>query len=626
MDLKLHYDTDISYDSYLFHEGTNYRSHELLGAHKYTRDGLEDAVCFTVWAPRAKEVFLIGDFNDWNEHNIPMQRFEKSGIWLVIVEGVKTFDSYKYKIVSDSGELRYKADPYAYHAEERPHSASKYFDLEGFEWTDKKWQNAKEKLDIYNMPLNIYEANILSWKKNEDGSQYSYRQFADEIIPYIKKMGYTHLELMPIMEHPFDGSWGYQITGFFAPTSRYGTPHDFMYLVNECHRNNIGVILDWVPVHFCKDDHGLARFDGTYLYESLDKFKAENTSWGTLNFDYSKPEVRSFMISNALYWHEYYHIDGLRVDAVAFMIHNGYGVPGAVVTDDEVSIAFIKELNTAVFAQYPNTLMIAEESTAWPLVTGPIDKGGLGFNYKWNMGWMHDILEYMKADPLARKFMHNQLRFSFTYTYSENYILPLSHDEVVHGKKSLIDKMPGTYEEKFANLKLLYGYMMAHPGKKLNFMGGEFAQFIEWDEWKELDWFLLDYDAHRKMQEYVTDLNKFYKKNSEFFELDTVPEGFEWVEHDNVDESILMFERINKEGEKMICIFNFTPVERLSYPVGVDKEGIYRTLLSSDRARYGGNTARVKTYRTKKEKFHGRDFGLRVDIAPLGAMFIKFSK
>ncbi len=626
MDLKIHYDKDVSYESYLFHEGTNYRSHEFLGAHKFVDDKMEDAVSFSVWAPRAREVFLIGDFNDWNEENIPMKKFEKSGIWTVVVEGVKEFDSYKYKIISDSGEVRFKADPYAFHAEERPHSASKYFDINGFEWNDKKWQKSKENVDVYNMPLNIYEANILSWKKNEDGTQYSYRQFADEIIPYLKKMGYTHLELMPIMEHPFDGSWGYQITGFFAPTSRYGTPHDFMYLVNECHKNNIGVILDWVPVHFCKDDHGLARFDGTYLFESLDRFKSENTSWGTLNFDYSKPEVRAFMISNALYWHEYYHIDGLRVDAVAFMIHNGYGVPGAAVTDDIVSIDFIKELNKTVFAQYPKTLMIAEESTAWPMVTGPIDKGGLGFNYKWNMGWMHDILEYMKADPLARKHMHNQLRFSFTYTYSENYILPLSHDEVVHGKKSLIDKMPGTYEEKFANLRLLLGFMMAHPGKKLNFMGGEFAQFIEWDEWKELDWFLLDYDSHKKTHEYVADLNKFYKQSSEFFELDIDPKGFEWIEHENYNESILMFERINKDGEKMICIFNFTPVERLSYPVGVDKPGIYRTLLSSDRQRYGGNTPRVKTYRTKDEKFHGRDYGLRVDIAPLGAMFIKFSK
>lgn len=626
MDIKLHYDRDISYEAYLFSEGKNYNAYEFLGAHKYQEKGLKNAVSFTVWAPYAEEIYLIGDFNDWNEENIPLQRFEDTNIWQVIVEGVEVFDSYKYKIISKLGEARYKCDPFAVHAEERPKTASKYFDLDGFKWNDKKWQNSMKKKDIYNMPLNIYEANILSWKKNEDGTQYSYRMFADEIVPYLKKMNYTHLELMPILEHPYDGSWGYQITGFYAPTSRYGTPHDFMYLVNKCHEEGIGIILDWVPVHFAKDDHGLARFDGSYLFESLDQIKAENASWGTLNFDYSKGEVRSFMISNAIYWHEFYHIDGLRVDAVAYMLYKGFGTAEGELEENEESVEFLQELNKAIFERFPNTLMIAEESTAWPMVTAPIHEGGLGFNYKWNMGWMHDILEYMEADPIYRKDMHNQLRFSFTYNHAENYILPLSHDEVVHGKKSLLDKMPGNYFDKFASLRLLLGYMMGHPGKKLLFMGGEFGQFIEWNEWRELDWFLLDYDSHRGIQTYVKELNKLYLDLSEFYELDVKDEGFNWIEHENANESILMFERINKKGEKLICIYNFTPIERLDYPVGVDKEGTYRTLMSSDRKRYGGNTTRVKTYRTGDESFHGREHGLRVDIPPLSAMFLKHSK
>lgn len=623
--MRLYYDRDISDEAYLFHQGTNYQSYKFLGALKYKDENIE-GVSFTVWAPRAREIYLIGDFNDWNEGNIPLKRFGETGIWQVVIEGVDLYDNYKYKIITEDGEARYKADPFAFHAEERPKSASKYYDLSNFKWTDKKWLKNLDKHNGMSAPINIYEANLLSWKKNEDGSQYSYRKFADEIVPYLNKMGYTHLEIMPIMEHPFDGSWGYQITGLYAPTSRYGTPKDFMYLVNKCHQNNIGVILDWVPVHFSKDDHGLARFDGTYLYESLDRLKAENVSWGTLNFDYSKPEVRSFMISNAMYWHEYYHVDGLRVDAVAYMIHHGYGVPGSEVTENHEAIDFVKHLNSLMNQEYPNTLMIAEESTAFQKVTGSVDEGGLGFTYKWNMGWMNDILEYFEADPINRKLMHDQLRFSFTYAYSENYLLPLSHDEVVHGKNSLLDKMPGSYEEKFASLRLLYAYMMAHQGKKLLFMGGEFGQFIEWNEWKELDWFLLDYDSHKSMQVYVEELNKFYAGHSEFYEIDNSYDGFEWIEHENADESILSFERINSKGEKIICIFNFTPVDRVDYPIGVDEKGRYRTLMSTDRKRYGGKTQRVKTYFTGQENFHGRDYGIRVDLPGLSALYLKHSK
>ncbi len=625
MDFELRYLEDVNYQAYLFHEGTNYKSHELLGAHEYI-DGDYSGVSFVVWAPRAKEIYLVGDFNDWAEESIPMERIYGTGLWNVVVSGVKLYDTYKYRIITDRDEVKYKADPFAFHAEERPKTGSKYFKLDGFKWNDDKWIKEKEKIDIYNSPMNIYEVNILSWKKNEDGSQFSYRLFADEIIPYVKKRGYTHIELMPIMEHPYDGSWGYQVSGYFAPTSRYGTPHDFMYLVDECHKHGIGVILDWVPLHFCKDDFALAKFDGTYLYEAFDVQKSENTSWGTLNFDFSKPEVRSFLISNAQYWHELYHIDGFRVDAVAFMLYHNYGRDDSEIYENEDAIKFLKKLNTIIFEEYPHTLMIAEESTAWPNVTAPIDQDGLGFNFKWNMGWMNDILEYMEEDPINRKFSHDKLRFSFTYTYSENYILPFSHDEVVHGKKSLLDKMPGSYEDKFANLRLLYGFMMAHPGKKLLFMGGEFGQFIEWNEWRSLDWHLLEYDMHRKLSDYVDELNAFYRDNTEFYEIDTSYDGFEWIEHENADESILMFNRVNKAGEKMICIFNFTPVERLNYPVGVDEEGRYRTLLSSDRNRYGGNTARVKTYHTKDEAFHGRSHGLRVDIPPLSAMFLKISK
>ncbi|MDO5724817.1 MAG: 1,4-alpha-glucan branching protein GlgB [Tissierellia bacterium] len=624
-EVKIKYVDNLDHDAYLFHEGTNYMAYKFLGAHPYKTRGFNGAR-FALWAPRAKEIYLIGDFNDWNEENIPMKRIENTGIWSVCVDGVKEFDAYKYKIITEHGEVRYKADPFAFHAEERPMSASKFYDINGYKWKDKKYLKSLQEKDMYNSPMNIYEANILSWRKNEDGSQYSYRKFADEIVPYLKSMGYTHLELMPIMEHPYDGSWGYQITGYFAPTSRFGTPKDFMYLVDKLHQNNIGIILDWVPVHFCKDDHGLARFDGTYLYESIDKQKAENYSWGTLNFDYSKPEVISFLMSNAVYWHEMYHIDGLRVDAVSFMIYDGYGKPGVEISENEDGLRFIKTLNAQMAKQYPNSLMIAEEATAYPKVTAKVQDDGLGFNFKWNMGWMNDILEYFESDPINRKYLHDQLRFSMTYMFSEKYILPLSHDEVVHGKKSLLDKMPGDYENKFANLRLLLSYMIAHPGKKILFMGGEFGQFIEWNEWKELDWLLLDYDMHKKLKDYVSELNKFYTDSSEFWELDNSFDGFQWVEHENANESILVFQRINKDEEKITCIFNFTPVERLNYPIGVDEEGRYRTLFSSDRLRYGGETKRVKTYYTKDEAFHGRKHGLRVDIPPLSALFLKKSK
>lgn len=618
MELNYHYERDISYEAYLFNQGKNFEAYKFLGAHRE-----KTGVSFSLWAPRAAEVYLVGDFNNWEDTSLPMQRFETTGIWQIVLEDVEVFDAYKYRIITEAGDVLYKADPFAFHAEERPKTASKYFDINGYKWTDKTWQKNKEKTNLYKSPINIYEVNLLSWRKNPDGSQYSYKKLKDELITYVKKMGYTHIELMPIIEHPYDGSWGYQGTGYFAPTSRFGTPFDFMDFVNACHKNNIGVIMDWVPVHFAVDDFGLRKFDGTYLYESLDQSKANNEAWGSYNFDFTKNQVRSFLISSAIFWQDFYHIDGLRVDAVAYMIYEDFPHQQDNFKVDEQAIRFLQELNTEVFKRFPYNLMIAEESSAWPNVSRPVDIGGLGFNFKWNMGWMNDILDYMETDPLFRKDKHNQLRFSFTYQYSENYILPFSHDEVVHGKKSLLDKMPGTYEEKFASLRLLLAYMIGHPGKKLSFMGNEFGQFIEWDEWKELDWFLLDYDSHKGIQDFVKDLNNFYKDNSEFFQEDFDPKGFEWVEHENANESILVFDRINTKGEKITCIYNFTPVDRPAYPIGVDYEGSYRTLLSTDKKKYGGKTPRVKTYKTKDEAFNGRDYGIRVDIPGLSALFLK---
>ncbi len=608
-------------DAYLFHEGSFYKSYEFLGAHR-----VDEGVRFVVWAPRAREVFLIGDFNKWNENNLPLKRIESSGLWNIVVEGVEEFQSYKYRIIGEKGEIRIKSDPYAFHAETRPHTASKYYDLKGFHWTDDRWMKTREA--NYTKSLSIYEVNLMSWKRKENGDPYSYRELADSLIPYAKSMGFTHIELMPIMEHPFDGSWGYQTTGYFAPTSRFGSPKDFMYFVNKCHKMGIGIILDWVPVHFCKDDFALARFDGSYCFESSNRDLAENDQWGTLNFDFSKPEVLSFLISNAIYWHDYYHIDGIRIDAVAYMLYldfagknlkNEYGG-----RENLHAIDFIKKLNTAIFKEYPTTMMIAEESTTWPLITFPIDKGGLGFNYKWNMGWMNDILEYMETDPYFRKGNQNALTFSITYCFSENFVLALSHDEVVHGKKSLLDKMPGNYEEKFANLRLLYLYMFAHPGKKLIFMGGEFGQFIEWDEWKELDWFLLDYELHEKMQRFLRELNNLYKNEETLYSLDQTYDGFSWIEHENHQESIIAFERIDSKGEKVLAIFNFTPVERKSYPINIDKEGQYKTLINSHHSKYGGSIKRVKSYKTIKKKRHNREHTILVDLPPLGGLYLKF--
>ena len=619
--MEINYIKDGEFDAYLFGEGTYYRSYEFLGAHKVD----ESFYRFVVWAPRAREVFLIGDFNNWNNEDLPMKKIGDSGLWNIVIDRVSEYDCYKYRIIGQDGEERIKSDPYGFHFEERPSTASKVYNIKNYEWTDDKWLKNRE-LD-FNAPMSIYEVNLLSWRKKEEGVQYSYVEMARDLVSYVKKMGYTHVELMPITEFPFDGSWGYQTTGYFAPTSRFGTPKDFMYLVDQFHKNNIGVILDWVPVHFCKDDFALARFDGTYCYESSDHAKAENEQWGTLNFDFSKGEVLSFLISSAMYWLDYYHIDGIRVDAVAYMLYHDFGgkdiknIYGG--RENLEAVEFIKRLNSIIKKNYPQVLLIAEESTTWPMISHPVEDGGLGFDYKWNMGWMNDVLKYIEMDPIFRKDHQSLLTFSIMYAFSEKFILPLSHDEVVHGKKSLLDKMPGSYEEKFAGLRLLYLYMYAHPGKKLLFMGGEFGQFIEWDEWKELDWFLLEYPLHEKMKVYVEQLNKVYREEKTLWEVDTSYDGFKWIEHENHQESILAFERVDSQGNNMICIFNFTPVARNNYPIGVNKPGNYRTIINSDHKRYGGELKRIKSYKTKDEGIHHRNHRIEVDLPPMGGLFLK---
>lgn len=614
------------FDAHLFHEGTFYRSYEFLGSHGVKGENGE-AVRFVVWAPNAKKVYLMGDFNDWNEGDLPLKKIGDTGLFHICVYNIDEFDTYKYRILAYNDEVRIKSDPYAFHSETKPKTASKYYHIKGYSWGDEKWMEERKAIDSNSEPMSIYEVNLSSWRRKKNGDSYSYTELAKDLVSYVKKMKFTHIELMPIMEHPFDGSWGYQQTGYFSPTSRFGTPKDFMYFVDECHRNDIGLILDWVPVHFCKDDHGLARFDGTHLFESSNREIAENQGWGTLNFDFTKKEVWSFLMSNAIYWLEEYHIDGLRIDAVANMLYlnfTGLDIKNKFGGHENLdAVEFLKTLNIVVSERFPGALMMAEDSTSWPKVTHPVSEGGLGFKYKWNMGWMNDTLEYMETDPLFRKGNQNALTFGIMYAFNESYILPLSHDEVVHGKKSLLDKMPGSYEDKFNSLRLLYLYMYFYPGKKLLFMGGEFGQFIEWNEWKELDWHLLDYDSHKGIQDFVRDLNKMYREESTFYQLDNSYEGFKWIEHTNHAESIIAFERIDKNGEKTIGIFNFTPVDRKAYRIGVDHPGKYKTLMCSSHKRYGGELKRVKTYKTKELKSHGRKHSIEVDLPGLSGLILK---
>lgn len=619
---------------YLFHKGENYKTYELLGCHRAEQDG-QTGFLFRVWAPHAKGIRVVGDFNHWDYTAAPkMAQMENSSdLWECFIPGVQIYDAYKYYIEKQDGSFCYKSDPYAYHMETRPGTASKVYDIDGFKWTDGRYRSTVSRRNLMKNPLNIYELHLGSWKQTEEGEFLSYNRLAEQLIPYVKEMGYTHIELMPVSEYPFDPSWGYQVTGYYAPTSRYGTPHAFMNFVNQCHLAGIGVIVDWVAAHFPKDEQGLYEFDGQCCYEYEDPLKNEHPDWGTRIFDYGKNEVKSFLISNVVYWLEKYHVDGIRVDAVASMLYLDYGKQDGQWRANQYgenknleAIEFLREMNTAAFEANPSALMIAEESTAFPLVTKPPYEGGLGFNFKWNMGWMNDMLQYMSTDPLYRKGLHHNLTFSLTYAFSENYILPLSHDEVVHGKASMINKMPGDYDQKFDNLRAFYGYMMAHPGKKLNFMGNEFAQFIEWNFAQGLDWLLLDYPRHRQMRDYVKDLNHFYLEHPPLWQNDTDWEGFQWISHDDHEQSVIAFRRIDQKGKELIAVCNFCPVLRENYRIGVPYRGKYTPVLSSDDKKYGGLGTALTAVTSEDVPMHGYLQSVELTVPPMSTVFYTVEK
>ena len=618
-------------DRYLFGQGTHYEIYKLMGAHPTKQKG-KDGVYFAVWAPRAQEVAVVGDFNGWDPNENIMKCDNDMGIYQLFIPGVKSGDLYKFCITSPSGELLYKADPYANYAEKRPGNASRVYDITNFKWNDSVWMKNRQNYDVNKNAMSIYEVHPGSWRKHpqnehdEDGF-YNYRELAHSLAEYVKDMGYTHVELMGIAEHPFDGSWGYQVTGYYAPTSRYGTPDDFQYFVNYMHKNKIGVILDWVPAHFPKDAHGLADFDGTPTYEYADPRKGEHPDWGTKVFDYEKNEVKNFLIANALFWMEQYHIDGLRVDAVASMLYLDYGrengqwVPNKYGENKNLeAIEFFKHLNTVVLGRNKGTVMIAEESTAWPKVTAHPEEGGLGFSLKWNMGWMHDFLEYMKLDPYFRQYNHHKMTFSLTYAYSENYVLVLSHDEVVHLKCSMINKMPGLGQDKIENLKVGYSYMLGHPGKKLLFMGQEFGQYQEWSEARELDWYLTAESSHRELRDYVKELLKMYKKYPALYATDHTEGAFEWINADDACRSIYSFIRKSPTGRNnLLFVINCTPVARDDYRVGVPKKKQYRLVLNSKDPKFGGNVPVEKTvYMAQKKECDGREFSFAYPLPAYG--------
>ena len=614
---------------YLFHQGNNFEAYRYFGSHLEEQDGQPGAV-FRVWAPHAKAVSVVGDFNSWVPTSHPMEKVS-DGIWELFIPGIKIYDVYKYCITTPADELVYKADPYAFHAETRPSNGSKVFDISGFDWHDAAWEDAQKKNDVINGPMSIYELHAGSWKMKEDGVPYNYSELADQLVPYIKDMGYTHVELLPITEYPFDGSWGYQVSGYFAPTSRYGTPHDFMEFVDKLHAAGIGVILDWVPAHFPKDAHGLYAFDGECTYEYSDLKKGEHKEWGTRVFDYGKNEVRSFLISSAMYWADLFHFDGIRVDAVASMLYLDYGrEPGEWTPNKDggnenyEAVDFFRQLNSAVLTRHPSMMMIAEESTAWPMITMPPDVGGLGFNFKWNMGWMNDMLRYMSLDPLFRKGNHDCITFSFFYAFSENFVLPISHDEVVHGKCSLIGKMPGEYDDKFSSMRLFFAYMMAHPGKKLLFMGSEFGQFKEWAYKEGLDWLLLDYEKHRRLQAFSKELNHFYTAHPALWQIDYSWEGFQWISSDDNSNSVIAFRRIDRDGKDLITVFNFTPNDHEDYRIGVPEKGTYKVVMDTALKKYGGTKPRLcGTYKTKKIPMHNMEQSISLKLSGLSALYLE---
>ena len=625
------------FDQYLFGQGTHYDLYNKLGAHPMTVDG-EEGVYFAVWAPNAAAVSIVGDFNEWDENATPMERLDPLGIYQIFLTGIKVGDIYKYCVTAQDGKKTLKADPYGFQAELRPNNASVVADISDFKWHDSRWMKKREKFDDKKNPMFVYEVHPGSWKKHEQTEEdedgfYNYREIAHELAAYVKDMGYTHVELMGIAEHPFDGSWGYQVTNYFAPTSRHGSPEDFQYFMNYMHEHNIGVILDWVPAHFPRDAFGLAEFDGTCLYEYADPRKGEHPDWGTKVFDYGKTEVQNFLICNALFWLEHYHVDGLRVDAVASMLYLDYGredgqwVPNIYGGNENLeAIEFFKHLNTIVKKRNPGIVMIAEESTAWPKVTDKAEYGGLDFSLKWNMGWMHDFLEYMKLDPYFRKYNHTKMNFAMVYAYSENYMLVLSHDEVVHLKCSMIEKMPGSYEDKFKNLMAGYAFMTGHPGKKLLFMGQDFGQHREWSEKRELDWFLLDKEPNRHLQAFVKELLHLYKNNKCLYEYDCYPEGFEWINADDGDRSIFSFVRHSESGKSnMLFVINFTPVERPDYRVGTTCRRKHTLVLSSDDKKFGGTgKRRPKEYKPAKKECDGRKYSFRYKLPAYGVAVFKF--
>lgn len=624
---KKHSENDVPL--YLFHEGSNSNAYEYFGSHRKNKN----TVVFRVWAPDAKNVSVTGDFNDWSETENPMKQLKNSGgVWEAEIKNIKPYDMYKYCITAADGRTLMKCDPYGFHMETRPGTATKYYEIDDcYEWHDEKWVEGRNGKNIYESPVNIYEIHAGSWKQYDDGNFYSYRALADALVPYVKKMGYTHIEFMPLTEYPFDGSWGYQVTGYFAATSRYGEPKDLMYLIDKCHGNGIGVILDWVPAHFPKDANGLYEFDGGPLYEYSDPRKGEHYGWGTRVFDFGKNEVRSFLMSSASFWLKKYHLDGIRIDAVASMLYldydrkDGEWVPNKNGGNENLeAVEFLQKLNENIFRDFPYAMMIAEESTSWPMVTKPVFSGGLGFNFKWNMGWMNDILRYFSLDGFFRKYNHDCITFSMFYAFSENFVLPISHDEVVHGKKSLIDKMPGSYDEKFAGVRAFLGYMMAHPGKKLMFMGQEFGQFIEWNYEKGLDWLLLYYPKHRALQNYFKKINEFYKANPAFWQIDYSWEGFSWISSDDKDNSVIAFRRIDEKGKEIIVVCNFTNVERCDYRIGIPKKGAYKIVFNSDDVDFGGegkgNKGKLKT---ESINMHGFEQSISLDLPPMSAIYIK---